>query len=109
MRSTPNVSFLPTGPGLYGLFDSAMRLVYLGKATNLRTEVKQTLGRGIGGKIRPWTGARNLKYRQVSAFISAYEIRRGDPDFRHDIEAFGLRLFVNNTFNTNGASFKRKR
>jgi len=109
LRSTPNVSFLPTGPGLYGLFDSAMRLVYLGKATNLRTEVKQTLGRGIGGKIRPWTGARNLKYRQVSAFISAYEIRRGDPDFRHDIEAFGLRLFVNNTFNTNGASFKRKR
>jgi hypothetical protein len=83
-----------------------MRLLYYGKATNLRAEVAQTLRRKVG-EVRPWTGAKNLTFKQVSVFLSAYEIRRGDSDFRHDVEALGLRLFVNNTFNKNGASFKR--
>ena len=98
---------LPTGPGVFGLFDSAARLIYYGKAANLRAEVGQTLGRKVG-EVRPWTGQRNLTFKQISAFLSAYDIKRGDADFRHDVEALGLRLFVNNTFNRNGASFKRK-
>ena len=97
---------LPAGPGLYALFDSAMRLVYFGKASNLRAEVSQTLRRRVAA-VRPWTGARNLTFRGIATFLSAYEIAGGDADFRHDVEALGLRLFVNNTFNTNGARFIR--
>jgi hypothetical protein len=52
-----------------------MKLIYYGKATNLRVEVRQTLGRKVHG------------------------IQRGDAAFRHDIEALGLKLLVNNTFN----------
>ena len=84
-----------------------MRLIYYGKATNLRAEVRQTLGRKVD-EIHPWTGQRNITFRQISAFLSAYRIQRGDAAFRHDIEALGLRLLVNNTFNRNGAVFKRK-
>jgi hypothetical protein len=106
LRAHPSLTILPRDPGIYGLFDSTMRLIYYGKATNLRAEVAQTLGRRLG-EVRPWTGAKNLTFKQVAAFLSAYEIVRGDPSFRHDVEALGLRLFVNNTFNKNGASFKR--
>jgi len=107
LRREPSLTILPSGGGIYGLFDSAVRLVYYGKATNLRAEVRQTLKRKVG-EVRPWTGAKNLTFKQITAYISAYEIKRGDTDFRHDFEALGLRLFVNNTFNRNGAQFKRK-
>jgi hypothetical protein len=108
LRQNPAVAeVLPTDAGVYGLFDSTMRLIYYGKARNLRAEVRQTLGRKVD-EVRPWTGKRNLTFREISAFVSAYKIERGDAAFRHDVEALGLRLLVNNTFNRNGASFKRK-
>jgi hypothetical protein len=106
LRDNPGLSVLPTHGGIYGLFDSAMRLLYFGKATSLRAEVGQTLRRNVG-EVRPWTGAKNLTFKQVTVYLSAYEIVRGDAHFRHDVEALGLRLFVNNTFNKNGAKFKR--
>ena len=43
LRREPSLTILPKGGGIYGLFDSAMRLVYYGKAVNLRAEVGQTL------------------------------------------------------------------
>jgi hypothetical protein len=46
--------------------------------------------------------------REITKYVSAYKIVRGDETFRHDIEVFGLRFLVNNTFNKNGGSFKRK-
>jgi hypothetical protein len=98
---------LPRDAGLYALFDSAMRLIYYGKAANLRVEVQQTLRRRVG-EVRPWTGKRNLIFREISTYLSAYTIARGDAVFRHDVEALGLRLLVNNTFNRNGAKFRRK-
>jgi hypothetical protein len=103
----PKLSTLPNEAGLYAFFDSSMRLIYFGKASSLNTEVKQTLGRHVA-EVKPWSGAKNLKFSHISAFLSAYTIARGDSTFRHDVEALGLRLFVNNTFNKNSASFKRK-
>lgn len=93
-------------PGIYGLFDSAMRVLYYGKATSLYAEVRQTLGRKVG-EVRPWTGAKNLTFHEVAAYLSAYRIIRGDAKYVHDVEAFGLRFLVNNTFNKNGGVFKR--
>ena len=103
----PTMVKLPSEPGLYGLFDSAMRVIYYGKATSLYHELRQTLKRRVG-EVRPWAGAKNLTFRSVTAFISAYRIPRGDTAFVHDVEAFGLRFLVNNTFNKNGGTFKRK-
>jgi predicted ArsR family transcriptional regulator len=50
---------------------------------------------------------KNCTFREIATYLSAYAIIRGDADFRHDVEAFGLRIMVNNTFNKNGAAFKR--
>ena len=105
-EGAPRVADLPRDPGIYALFDSAMRVIYYGKATSLYAEVRQTLARKVP-EVRPWTGARNLRFSDVSAYLSAYKIARGDSQFRHDVEALGLRLFVNNTFNRKGANFKR--
>lgn len=107
LKGFPTVSDLPRTPGLYALFDSAMRVVYYGKATSLYAEVGQTLKRRVG-EVRPWTGAKNLTFDEISTYLSAYTIARGDEMFRHDVEALGLRLMVNNTFNKNSGSFKRK-
>jgi hypothetical protein len=103
----PTLSKLPKEPGIYGLFDSAMRVLYYGKATSLYAEVRQTLGRKVA-EVRPWSGSKNLTLREITKYISAYTIARSDEAFRHDVEAFGLRFLVNNTFNKNGATFKRK-
>lgn len=102
----PTLGVLPAEPGLYALYDSAMRVLYYGKATSLYAEVRQTLDRHVA-EVRPWSGAKNLTFQQITAYLSAYRIVRGDADFRHDVEAFGLRLLVNNTFNKNGGKFKR--
>jgi hypothetical protein len=99
---------LPKEPGLYALFDSAMRVIYYGRATNLYAEVRQTLQRHVAD-VRPWTGKKNLEFKDITAYLSAYTIARGDATFVHDLEAFGLRLLVNNTFNKKAGKFKRKK
>lgn len=103
----PTLKILPNEPGIYGLFDSAMRVLYYGKASSLYFEVRQTLSRRVA-EVRPWTGAKNLTLREITTYVSAYTISRGDETFRHDVEALGLRFIVNNTFNIKGGIFKRK-
>jgi hypothetical protein len=106
-QGLPTVADLPHERGVYAFFDSAMRLLYYGKATDLHAELRQTLKRRVA-EVRPWTGNKNLTFRDITQFVSAYRIIRGDAEFIHDLEAFGLRLIVNNTFNKRGGSFKRK-
>jgi hypothetical protein len=106
-KGLPTLRDLPKEPGIYGLFDSAMRVLYYGKAKSLYAEVRQTLGRKVA-EVRPWSGAKNLTFREITRYISAYTVVRGDEAFRHDVEAFGLRFLVNNTFNKKGATFRRK-
>lgn len=103
----PSLRDLGRVPGIYGLFDSAMRVLYYGKATSLYAEIRQTLGRKVA-EVRPWTGNNILTLREITAYVSAYAIERGDDAFRHDVEVLGLRFLVNNTFNKRGGNFKRK-
>lgn len=105
-KGRPPKATITTAPGLYALFDSAMRVVYFGKATNLYAEVRQTLNRRVA-EVRPWTGAKNLAFDGIANYLSAYTIARGDATLRHDVEAFFLRVLVNNTFNKNGGHFIR--
>jgi len=97
---------LPREPGVYAFFDSARHVVYYGQATSLYAEVRQTLAR-TSGAVNQWTGSKTVKYRDITTYISAYTLPRGDAQFRHDVEAMGLRLLVNNTFNKKSGRFKR--
>jgi hypothetical protein len=102
----PSAAELPAVPGIYGFFDSARRIIYYGKATNLYAEVRQTLNRHAKA-VKSFTGARNLRFRDLTYYVSAYRIARGDADFRHDVEALCHKLFVNNTYNRNSGNFTR--
>src|SRR5688572_8824080 len=57
----PRLAEIGSGPGVYAFYDSAMRVIYFGKATNLCAEVRQTLKRKVA-EVRPWTGNRNLTF-----------------------------------------------
>ncbi len=102
----PSKAEIGTTPGVYALFDSAMRLLYFGKAANLYTEIRQTLDRRLD-HVRTLVAGKPLKFRDVSAYLSAYRVERGDGDFRHDLEALALRIVRNTTFNKNFGKFKR--
>jgi hypothetical protein len=91
--------------GVYAFFDSGMRVIYFGKATDLYAEIRQTWNREVTA-VRPWLKGK-LKFRDVTAYISAYEVVRGDADFRHDVEALGLRILMNSTLNKRRGTFKR--
>src|SRR5438309_312227 len=47
-----NLSELPTDPGIYIFYDSAGNVLYIGKAGNFRTEIRQTLGRRLPVPLR---------------------------------------------------------
>lgn len=106
VKGLPTASQLGKVRGVYALYDSAMRIIYYGKATSLYAEVRQTLNRHVR-EVRPWTGANNLRFRDITKYLSAYTVVRGDATFIHDLEFLGLRLLVNNTFNKRGGNFKR--
>jgi len=96
-----------TEPGIYALFDSAYRVIYVGKASNLYSEIQQTLSRRAR-EIHPLS-SRKITYREITSYVSAYRVNRSDLPFRHDLEALLLRLIVNNTLNDRVGEFKRKR
>jgi hypothetical protein len=93
--------------GVYALFDSAMRVLYFGKATDLYAEVRQTLKRSVD-HVRTLDSRKTMKFGDVAAYLSAYYIPRSDATFRHDLEALGLRIMRNTTFNKNFGRFARK-
>lgn len=103
----PTQNQLPRESGIYALFDSTMRVIYYGRATKLYDEVRQTLNRNIA-EVRPWNGKKDLQFKDITVYLSAFRIVRGDATFVHDLESFGLHFLVNNTFNKKGGTFTRK-
>ncbi len=96
-----NLRDLPETSGLYILYDSAGGILYVGKATNFRTEVRQTLGRQIPEALRfgPKLNKENPYLRDVAFRLSLYEIL--SERLRHNIEATFLRAVANQTHNSN--------
>lgn len=101
----PTLDKVPRVSGLYAFFDSAMRVIYFGKATDLYAEIRQTWERPVS-TVRPWSN-KKLRFKDVASYVSAYKIIRGDASFRHDVEALALRVLLNNTFNKNRGKFTR--
>lgn len=96
-----NLNELPTTSGLYILYDSAGNILYVGKATNFRTEVRQTLGRRLPVALRfgPKLNKKKPYLRDVAFRLSLYEIP--SARLRHNIEAMFLRAVANQTHNSN--------
>lgn len=101
-----NLNTLPTDKGIYVFYDSGGNVIYIGKATNFRTEVRQTLGRKIPVAIRvgPKLNKQQPKMSDLVARISLYQVV--SPRLRHNLEALLLRIFANQTHNSNIGTFK---
>jgi len=96
-----NLNVLPTTPGIYVFYDSAGNVLYIGKATNFRLEVRQTLGRKIpvAARFGPDLTKSRPKIRTIATFLSLYEVP--SPRARHNIEALLIRVIPNQTHNSN--------
>lgn len=107
-RIPTNLNTISTSPGLYILFDSAANVLYIGKATNLRSEIRQTLGRKIPVSIRINKKQQLKKIRpqikDLAHYVSAYNIR--SSRLRHNLESLLLRVLPNQTHNSNIGKFK---
>lgn len=94
-------------PGIYFMYDSAGNCLYLGQATNLRTEVAARLSTK---KLRhgiwrdPTLKLIQYKLHDVTTFVSAYRV--DSPRLRHNLEALFLRTVINQTQNAKLGVFK---
>lgn len=101
-----NLNTLPADPGIYIIYDSGAQVLYVGKATNFRSEVRQTLGRSIpvGLRFGPNLKKRQPKMRDLASHLSLYAIP--SARLRHNVEVLLLRVFANQTHNSNIGNFK---
>jgi len=98
---------LTTKPGVYCLYDSSGSVIYVGQAKNLQQEVSQALQRKMNFPVR--TGPEvskksHPKYKTVATFLSAYEVP--SARMRHNLEAFLLRAFPNQSHNNKMGNFR---
>lgn len=99
--------YLAGKPGVYAFFSSSGTLLYFGKATNLRVEMNQTLGRRSPKRLVHGTSKTTPTFRALAVYFSAYEVARGDASFRHDLESLVLRVVRADTLNSVGGHFQR--
>lgn len=101
-----NLNTLPRRPGVYVIYDSGANVLYVGKATNFRTEVRQALGRRIpvGLRFGPQFKKLNPKMRELATHLSLYAVP--SARLRHNMEVLLLRVFANQTQNSNVGRFK---
>lgn len=101
-----NLNTIPKRPGVYVIYDSGANVLYVGKATDFRTEVRQALGRKIPVSLRfgPKLKKLNPKMRELAAYLSLYAVP--SARLRHNMEVLLLRVFANQTQNSNVGRFK---
>jgi len=96
---------VPTVGGIYVFYDSAGNVVYFGKATNLKSEVKQSYNRRSSFPTRLGLDLKKSKqtFGSATKFLSLYRI--DNARIRKNFEAFLLRVFPNQTHNHNLGKF----
>ena len=105
-----NRNRLPESGGVYILYDSAATVLYIGQAKSFRAEVWQTLDGGdipVGMRFGPDMRKSKPVIRKLASYMSLYRI--DSADLRHNIEALLIRVFINQTHNSNIAKFKKSR
>ena len=97
---------MPSCGGIYILYDSGGNVLYIGKATNLRNEVRVALGNPVpvGLRFGADLSKKKPKLRDLAGYVSLYLI--SDAFLRHNVEALLLRVFANQTHNSNVGKFK---
>lgn len=102
------LSRLTTKPGVYALYGSSGDVLYVGQATNLRSEVSQTLNRRVNFTVRrgPHISRKTPRprFKDLAVRMSAYIVE--SPRLRHNLEAILLRVFLNETHNNKVGSFR---
>ena len=100
-------SDLPEFGGVYILYDSAVNVLYIGQATNFRTEIWQARGRVVkaGMRFGPDMEKSQPNIGHLAQYMSLYEI--SNKSLRHNIEALLIRVFINQTHNKNVGKFKK--
>lgn len=94
-------------PGIYFIYDSAGNCVYIGQASNLRTEVGARL---TTKKLRhgiwrdPQLKLTRYPILAVAAFVTTFRI--DSPRLRHNLEALFLLTVINQTQNAKKGKFK---
>ena len=107
LQSIPdNLNTIPKQPGVYIIYDSGGNVLYVGKATNFRAEVRHALGRKIRVSLRFGPKLRKVrpKIRELATHLSLYAVPAARV--RHNMEVLLLRLFANQTHNDNIGKFK---
>ena len=99
---------LPESGGVYILYDSAANVLYIGQAKSFRDEIPQTLNRNIpvGMRFGPDMKRSQPTIEKLARYMSLYRI--DNERLRHNIEALFIRVFINQTHNSNIGKFKRK-
>ena len=98
---------LPTSGGVYILYDSAANVLYIGQAKSFRAEVWQTLNNRnipVGMRFGPRMTKSNPIVKKLAHYMSLYEI--DNAQLRHNIEALLIRVFINQTHNSNIGKFR---
>lgn len=99
---------LPRAGGVYILYDSAGNVLYVGKATSFRNRVWRTLDKKIpiGMRFGPNMSKSRPTIWELATYMSLYQIE--NSRLRHNIEALLIRVFINQTHNSNIGKFKTK-
>jgi Nuclease subunit of the excinuclease complex len=102
-----SLTALPKTPGVYALFDSAGAVLYAGQASNLQTEIRQTLNRSTNFPVRlgPQLSKKaRPRFKTLATFLSVYEVP--SHRLRHNLEALLLRTFPNQSHNNKLGKFR---
>jgi predicted transcriptional regulator len=94
-------------PGIFFIYDSAGNCVYIGQASNLRTEVgaRLTTKRMRHGIWRdPKLKLTRYPILAVAAFVTTFRV--DSPRLRHNLEALFLVTVINQTQNAKKGKFK---
>jgi hypothetical protein len=91
--------------GLYVFYDSAYRVLYVGKsASNLGFEVRQRLNGRVNRAVYAPAKKKGVKMGHLARYLSAYEVY--PKEAIHNLEVLLLRAFANDTANTNIGHFR---
>ena len=101
-----SLSELPDSGGVYILYDAAGRVLYVGKASNLQQQIRQTLRRvKVSRRLPPGLEEKTSQIRAVARYLSVYEIE--SKRLRTNMEALLLRVFINHLYNDNIGDFEQ--
>lgn len=106
LMKIPASNKIPVVPGVYVIYDSGAQVLYIGKATNFRTEISQTLSRKIPVPLRfgPTLKKGNPQIKELATYLSLYAVP--SPKIRHNLEVLLLRVFANQMHNSNVGKYK---